>query len=47
MPELIYSKYYPSAVLYALYAALVVVGFVQWVRISRPHRVAEREMEAA
>lgn len=47
VPELIYSKYYPSAVLYALYAALVVVGFVQWVRISRPHSVAEREMEAA
>ena len=47
VPELIYSKYYPSAVLYALYAALVVVGFVQWVRISRPHSFAEREMEAA
>lgn len=47
VPELIYSKYYPSAVLYALYAALVVVGFVQWVRISRPHSVAEREREAA
>ena len=35
VPELWHSQYYPSAVLYAVYAALVVYGFVVWLRISR------------
>ena len=47
VPELIYSKYYPSAALYALYGALVVVGFLQWLRATRTHAEASREMEAA
>jgi nicotinamide mononucleotide transporter len=35
VPELWHSHYYPSAVLYAVYAALVVYGFIVWLRISR------------
>ena len=47
VPELIYSKYYPSAALYALYALLVAYGFIQWLRASRSRDVAAREMEAS
>lgn len=47
VPELIYSKYYPSAALYALYALLVAYGFTQWLRASRSRDVAAREMEAS
>ncbi len=35
VPELLYFRFYPSAVLYAVYAAFVVWGFVVWLRISR------------
>jgi nicotinamide mononucleotide transporter len=35
VPELLYFKYYPSAILYAVYAAFVIWGFVVWLRISR------------
>ena len=41
LPELIYSKYYPSAALYALYGGLVVVGFFQWLRVTRDARRSE------
>ncbi|GAA0452194.1 nicotinamide mononucleotide transporter [Paractinoplanes deccanensis] len=35
VPELLHFKYYPSAVLYAVYAAFVIWGFFVWLRISR------------
>ena len=35
VPELLYFRFYPSAVLYAVYAAFVIWGFVVWLRISR------------
>jgi nicotinamide mononucleotide transporter len=35
VPELIYFKLYPSATLYAVYAALVIYGFLAWRRIAR------------
>lgn len=50
VPELIYSKYYPSAVLYAVYAVFVIYGFFQWLKVSRPSATPAsapmREMEA-
>ncbi|KHL12198.1 nicotinamide mononucleotide transporter [Mumia flava] len=38
VPELLYFGYYPSAVLYGVYAAFVVWGFVVWLRASRDER---------
>lgn len=38
VPELLYFRFYPSAVLYAVYAAFVVWGFVVWLRLSRRPR---------
>ncbi|WP_433366548.1 nicotinamide mononucleotide transporter family protein [Actinoplanes sp. CA-142083] len=35
VPELLHFGYYPSAVLYAVYAGFVIWGFVVWLRISR------------
>jgi nicotinamide mononucleotide transporter len=35
VPELLYFGYYPSAILYAVYAVFVIWGFVVWLRISR------------
>jgi Nicotinamide mononucleotide transporter len=35
VPELIHFKYYPSAALYAIYAAFVIWGFIVWLRVSR------------
>jgi nicotinamide mononucleotide transporter len=35
VPELLHFRYYPSAVLYAVYAAFVIWGFFVWLRISR------------
>ncbi|WP_308016500.1 nicotinamide mononucleotide transporter family protein [Jidongwangia harbinensis] len=48
VPELLYFRYYPSAVLYAVYAGFVVWGFLVWLRISRreqPTRPAGLRME--
>ena len=48
VPELLYFRYYPSAVLYAVYAAFVIWGFVVWLRISRtaqPQRLDSPAME--
>lgn len=47
VPELLYSRYYPSAVLYGVYALLVAYGFTRWVRETRSASVAAREMEMA
>lgn len=41
VPELWHSHYYPSAILYAVYAALVVYGFIVWLRISRRESTPE------
>jgi nicotinamide mononucleotide transporter len=38
VPELLHFRYYPSAILYAVYAAFVIWGFVVWLRISRVER---------
>ncbi len=35
VPELIHFQYYPSAALYAVYAAFVIWGFFVWLRASR------------
>lgn len=35
VPLLVHSHFYPSAVLYAVYAGLVLYGFLVWLRVSR------------
>jgi nicotinamide mononucleotide transporter len=35
VPELLHFRYYPSAILYAVYAAFVIWGFVVWLGVSR------------
>lgn len=35
VPELLYFGYYPSALLYAVYAGFVIWGFVVWLRVAR------------
>ncbi len=48
VPELLHFGYYPSAILYAVYAGFVIWGFVVWLRISRreqPPRVDSPTME--
>lgn len=35
VPELVYFGFYPSAVLYAVYAGFVIWGFVVWLRVAR------------
>jgi nicotinamide mononucleotide transporter len=35
VPLLVHSRFYPSAVLYAVYAGLVLYGFFVWLRVSR------------
>ena len=38
VPLLWHSAYYPSAVLYAIYGALVLYGFFVWLKASRTER---------
>jgi nicotinamide mononucleotide transporter len=48
VPELLHFGYYPSAILYAVYAAFVIWGFVVWLGISRtitPRRLADPAIE--
>jgi len=45
VPLLVHSKFYPSAVLYAVYGALVVYGFFVWLKASRTE-APDREPEA-
>jgi nicotinamide mononucleotide transporter len=47
VPELIYFKYYPSALLYAVYAGLVIYGFFTWRRIATQEPLAEPAAEMA
>lgn len=42
VPELVYFRFYPSAVLYAVYAGFVIWGFVVWARIARREPPAAR-----
>src|SRR4051794_8484554 len=43
VPELLHFGYYPSAILYAVYAGFVIWGFVVWLRISR--QVARQRLD--
>ena len=45
VPELIYFKLYPSALLYGVYGVLVVYGFVAWRRIARNEPIADPSVE--
>ena len=45
VPLLVNSKFYPSAVLYAVYGALVVYGFFVWLKASREERLPEPQRE--
>ena len=48
VPELLHFKFYPSAVMYAVYAGFVIWGFVVWLRISqaaRPTGLGDPAME--
>ncbi|WP_404382370.1 nicotinamide riboside transporter PnuC [Knoellia locipacati] len=47
VPLLWHSKFYPSAVLYAVYGALVLYGFTVWLRASREERDPDRELTEA
>ena len=38
VPELLHFRYYPSAILYAVYAGFVIWGFLVWLRLSRAAR---------
>ncbi|KRE41280.1 nicotinamide riboside transporter PnuC [Knoellia sp. Soil729] len=44
VPLLWHSKFYPSAVLYAVYGALVLYGFTVWLKASREERDPDREL---
>ena len=48
VPELLHFRYYPSAILYAVYAAFVIWGFIVWLGISRtiaPRHLADPAIE--
>jgi nicotinamide mononucleotide transporter len=48
VPELLHFGYYPSAILYAVYAGFVIWGFVVWLGVSRTilqHRLSDPAME--
>src|SRR6201999_953339 len=47
VPELLHFHYYPSAIMYAIYAGFVVWGFVVWLRISRREGPRRRPVEPA
>jgi nicotinamide mononucleotide transporter len=40
VPLLLHSHFYPSAVLYAIYGAFVIWGFVVWRRVARAEATA-------
>jgi len=46
VPELIYFRFYPSAVLYAVYGAFVLWGFGVWLRVQRAERTRAFAAEA-
>lgn len=47
VPELIYFHLYPSAMLYGLYALLVLYGFWTWRRVARAESAAEYTPEVS
>jgi len=47
VPLLWHSKFYPSAVLYAVYGALVLYGFTVWLKASRVENDPDRELTEA
>jgi nicotinamide mononucleotide transporter len=47
VPELIYFKLYPSALLYGVYGALVIYGFLTWRRIAAAEPLADPAAEMA
>jgi len=47
VPLLWHSRFYPSAVLYAVYGALVLYGFFVWLKASRTEGSPERELAEA
>ncbi|BAL91720.1 putative nicotinamide mononucleotide transporter [Actinoplanes missouriensis 431] len=47
VPELIHFGYYPSAILYAVYALFVIWGFVVWLRISRTVAAPQPDVQPA
>jgi nicotinamide mononucleotide transporter len=47
VPELLHFQYYPSAVLYAVYAGFVIWGFVVWLRIANQHEATPEPLTTA
>jgi nicotinamide mononucleotide transporter len=45
VPLLWHSQYYPTAILFMVYGALVVYGFFVWLRASRVERDPEQELQ--
>ncbi len=48
VPELVHFHYYPSAIMYAIYAGFVIWGFFVWLKISKneaPQGLADPAME--
>jgi len=39
VPELLYSKLYPSAAMFVVYGAFVIWGFAVWLKVSREERL--------
>ena len=46
VPELLYFKLYPSAILFGIYGVLVIYGFVAWRRIARAEPISDPAIEA-
>jgi nicotinamide mononucleotide transporter len=42
VPLLLQAQYYPSAIMYIIYGAFCVIGFISWLRIERGERVEAR-----
>ena len=38
VPLLVMAQYYPSAIMYVIYGAFCLVGFISWVRLERRER---------
>lgn len=47
MPLLLVAGYYPSAIMYIIYGAFCVVGFVSWLRIERSQRLEQEPVGVA
>ncbi|PRY61496.1 nicotinamide mononucleotide transporter [Knoellia remsis] len=47
VPLLWHSKFYPSAILYAVYGALVLYGFTVWLKASREEKDPQPELTEA